>query len=153
MLKKLVLKLYHCRLPTSVQGIALLFSRYFLQSFDQITSYLRDLVVKNTKQGLKILMDRWLLHQPRFIGKLTKNCTYAALMAIFKSKHQAFTGLLVLGFDPSNRRASPEVSASLKILSTLIRCYGNESKSTHKEMRVCLSDNRLMRSTASLECK
>lgn len=101
-----------------------------------MAGYLLTLVVKNTKQGLKILMDRWLLHQPRFIGRLTKNCTYAALMQIFRSKHQAFSGLLVLGYDPSNRRSSPEVPAPLKILSTLLRCYGNEAKTTHKEMRV-----------------
>jgi hypothetical protein len=149
MLNRLVLKLYHCRLPTTVQGIAVMFSRYLIDAFDQITAYLRDLVIKNTKQGLKILMDRWLLHQPRFIGRLTKNCTYAAMMTIFKSKHPAFTGLLVLGYDPSARRASPEVPASLKILSTLIRCYGNESKTTHKEMRVGVSYRRPMRSTAS----
>lgn len=136
LLKRLVAKLYHCRLPTTVQGIALLFSRYFLNSFEQMLTFLNVLVIKNTKQGLKILMDRWLLHQPRFIGKLTKNCTYLALMSIFASKSPIFENLLVLGYDPSHTKHSPEVYVPLKILSTLIRCYENDCRLGFKDQRV-----------------
>lgn len=38
--------------------------------------------IKN-KFALKVLLDRWLLHQPKFIGTLTKNVTYKALMLLF----------------------------------------------------------------------
>lgn len=141
--------MYHCRLPTTVQGIALLFSRYFLQSFDQMLTFLNMLVIKNTKQGLKILMDRWLLHQPRFIGRLTKNCTYSALMAIFSSRSHIFENLLVLGYDPSHTKHSPEVYVPLKILSTLIRSFENESKTSHKDQRVVQLYCRPMNSTIS----
>ena len=103
-------------------------------------NFLNMLVIKNTKQGLKILMDRWLLHQPRFIGKLTKNSTFEALMSIFASRNPIFSHLLVLGYDPSHTKHSPEVYVPLKILSTLIRCYENENKCTHKDQRVSLND-------------
>ena len=43
---------------------------------------LSALTIKN-KPALKVLMDRWLLHQPKFIGMLTKNTTYKALMLIY----------------------------------------------------------------------
>ena len=134
LLRSLVVKLYKCTLPSTVQGIALLFSRYFMSNFEDMVAYLRALTVKGTKVGIKIVMDRWLLHQPRFIGRLTKNCTYEALMVIFASRHAVFNDLLVLGFDPSHTKDSPEVYAPLKILSTLIRCYHNEKKASYKDM-------------------
>jgi hypothetical protein len=134
LLRKLVTKLAKCMLPSTVQGIALLFSRYFITNFEEMVNFLKMLVINGTKVGLKIVMDRWLLHQPRFIGKLTKNATFNALMLIFASKSPVFNDLLVLGFDPSHTRDSPEVYAPLKILSTLIRCYQNERKASNKDM-------------------
>ena len=138
LLKKLVEKMSKCTLPSTIQGISLLFARYFSKSFDEMLGYLNLLVINNTKQGLKIVMDRWLLHQPRFIGKLTKNVTYQALMQIFASRNQIFETLLVLGYDPSHTKDSPEVYTPLKILSTLIRCFDNEKKTTNKDTKVLL---------------
>jgi len=136
LLKKLILKMSKCTLPSTVQGIALLFCRYFFKSFDDMVNYLNSLVIQNTKNGLKIFMDRCLLHIPRFIGKLTKNTTYNAMMQIFASKNPIFADLLILGYDPSHTKDSPEVYAPLKILSTLIRCYDNEKKVSNKDLRV-----------------
>ena len=134
LLRKLVTKLTKCMLPSTVQGIALLFSRYFITNFEEMANFLKVLVIGGTKVGLKVVMDRWLLHQPRFIGRLTKNATFNALMVIFASKSPVFNDLLVLGFDPSHTRDSPEVYAPLKILSTLIRCYQNEKKATYRDL-------------------
>ena len=35
---------------------------------------------------MKILLDKWLLHQPLFRGDYTKNVTFTALFELFKSK-------------------------------------------------------------------
>ena len=142
LLEKLVTKMYKCSLPTTIQGIALLFARYMTKSQEEMIRFLNHVVVANTKNGLKVVMDRWLLHQPRFIGKLTKNATYLALMRMFASKDKVLNELLVLGYDPSHTKDSPEVYAPLKILSTLLRCYDNEKRSEGKDMRV---DPRLTR--------
>lgn len=137
LLVKLLTKLAKCTLPSTVQGISLLFSRYIVKSFEDMVNFLMNLKINNVKNGLKVLMDRWLLHQPRFIGKLTKNTTFHALMLIFESKHKVFNDLLVLGYDPSHTKDSPEVYAPQKILSILIRCFENENKVSYKDLRVC----------------
>lgn len=62
-------------------------------------------------------------------------------MAVFASKSHIFDNLLVLGYDPSHTKNSPEVYVPLKILSTLIRCYENEAKTSYKEQRV-ISDHK-----------
>lgn len=124
-------------MASTIQGIALLISRYLLKSFDDMVGYLNKTTL-GSKHGLKVVMDRWLLHQPRFIGKLTKNITYLALMRIFASKSAVFRDLLVLGYDPSHTKDSPEVYTPLKILSTLVRCYQNELKNpltSNKDLR------------------
>lgn len=76
-----------------------------------------------------------MLHQPKFIGKLTKNTTYLALTKLFVLKDKRLESLLVLGYDPSHTQKSPEISTPLKILSTLIRCLDNELKICNRELK------------------
>lgn len=54
------------------------------------------------KMALKILIDKWLLQQPLFRGKNTKNITYSALEALFSLKDNRLENLWVIGFNPSH---------------------------------------------------
>lgn len=114
-------KMVKCTLPSTLQGLALLFSRFIIRSPNDVLSYLTNAQI-DTRMGLKVLMDRWLLHQPKFIGRLTKNTTYLALTKLFTLNDSRLETLLVIGYDPSHTQKSPEVSVPLKVLSTIIRC-------------------------------
>ena len=127
LMKRLLTKLNKCALPSTVQGIALYFSRLINKSASDLISLLSSITIRN-RVALKVLLDRWLLHQPKFIGKLTKHTTYKALMILFQTMHPQLEMLLIIGFDPSHTQRSPEVFTPLKILSTLIRCLDNEHK-------------------------
>lgn len=76
--------------------------------------------------GLKVLIDKWLLHQPLFRGKYFKNISVKALTTLYKLKNNIIESLMVIGYDPSHSSASVEVNAPFKILSVLIRCLNNE---------------------------
>jgi hypothetical protein len=67
LLKRLLTKLMKSALPTTVQGISLYFSRLINRSTKESIDLLLNTTIKN-KIALKILLDRWLLHQPKFIG-------------------------------------------------------------------------------------
>ena len=125
-------KMQKCSLPSTIQGLALLFSRFLIRSPNDVQNYLTTTQI-DTRMGLKVLMDRWMLHQPKFIGKLTKNTTYMALVKLFSQKDKRLETLLVIGYDPSHTNKSPEVTAPLKILSTLVRCLDNELKILQRE--------------------
>ena len=125
-------KMLKCSLPSTIQGLALLFSRFLIRSPADVLNYLTTTQI-DTRMGAKVLMDRWMLHQPKFIGRLTKNTTYKALVELFSQKDKRQETLLVIGYDPSHTNKSPEVAAPLKILSTLIRCLDNELKIQHRE--------------------
>ena len=140
LLKRTIAKVRKCSLPSTLQGIALLFSRYINKSPKDMIKFLANLSVEN-RSALKILMDRWLLHQPKFIGPLTKNTTYKALMCLLIERDPAIENLLVLGFDPSHTKASPEITTPLKILSTIVRCVDNELKVENKDLKVRLRIN------------
>lgn len=77
---------------------------------------------------MKILLDKWLLHQPLFRGDYTKNVTFTALFELFKSKDKRIESLMVIGYNPSHSNINSEVNAPFKILSTLLRFLENESK-------------------------
>lgn len=125
-------KMLKCSLPSTIQGFTLLFSRFIIRSPNDVMNYLTTTQI-DTRMGLKVLMDRWLLHQPKFIGKLTKNTTYLSLVKLFTLKDKRLETLLVIGYDPSHTQKSPEIACPLKILSTLIRCLDNELKIIHRE--------------------
>lgn len=127
LMRRVLVKLQKCAIPSTVQGISLYFSRLINKSAGEVIQILSGITIKN-RMGIKVLLDRWLLHQPKFIGSLTKNTTYKALMILFQSMHPQLESLLVIGYDPSHRQNSPEVTTPLKILSTLVRCLDNELK-------------------------
>jgi hypothetical protein len=76
--------------------------------------------------GLKVLIDKWLLHQPLFRGKYFKNISIKALSVLYSMKNSIVESLMVIGYNPSHSLASVEVNAPCKILSVLIRCLNNE---------------------------
>lgn len=127
LMKRVLTKLQKCAVPSTIQGISLYFSRLINKSAIEVINILNGITIRN-RVALKILLDRWLLQQPKFIGTLTKNTTYKALMILFQTMHPQLESLLIVGFDPSHRQNSPEVTTPLKILSTLIRCLENELK-------------------------
>ena len=122
----LIQKLHKCKLPSVVQGIVLVFARLILVNTNEILTFLANLTIEN-RMALKVLLDKWLIHQPLMRGKYTKNATICALGTFFGLKDQRIESLLVVGFNPSHSSACVEVSASLKMLSILIRCLDNES--------------------------
>lgn len=142
--RRLLARLSKSSLPSTIQGISLFFSRCIIRDLDSTLEMICSIRVKN-KSGLKILLDRWLLHQPKFIGRLTKATTYIALSRLFLSSSPLLSSLLVLGYDPSHTSASPEVALPLKILSTVLRALSNELRAVPHEMAVSSSCNYVNR--------
>ena len=119
-------KLYRCKMPSVVQGFVLVFARLIHSYSTEIISFLSILTVER-RVGLKVLLDKWLIHQPLIRGRYSKNCTITALSRLFILKDSQIESLLVVGYNPSHSNVGSEVIAPLKILCTLIRCLDNES--------------------------
>ena len=119
-------KLYRCKMPSVVQGFVLVFARLIHSYSSEIISFLSSLTVER-RVALKVLLDKWLIHQPLIRGRYSKNCTITALSRLYILKDPRVESLLVVGYNPSHSNVGSEVIAPFKILSTLIRCLDNES--------------------------
>ena len=119
-------KLYRCKMPSVVQGFVLVFARLIHSYSSEIISFLSNLNVER-RVALKVLLDKWLIHQPLIRGRYSKNCTITALSRLYILKDPRVESLLVVGYNPSHSNVGSEVIAPFKILSTLIRCLDNES--------------------------
>jgi len=124
-LEAIVRRIYKAKMPSIVQSLILNFSRFLIIYPNDILLFLTKFQVEN-KVGLKILIDKWLLHQPLFRGKFFKNLSVKALTILYEIKNEIVETLMVIGYDPSHSTASIEVNAPFKILSVLIRCLNNE---------------------------
>jgi hypothetical protein len=124
-LEAIVRRIYKAKMPSVVQSLVLNFSRFLIIYPNDILLFLTKFQVEN-KVGLKILIDKWLLHQPLFRGKFFKNLSVKALTILYEIKNEIVETLMVIGYDPSHSTASIEVNAPFKILSVLIRCLNNE---------------------------
>ena len=124
-LEAIVRRIYKAKMPSIVQSLILNFSRFLVIYPNDILKFLTKFQIEN-KVGLKILIDKWLLHQPLFRGKHFKNVSVKALTILFEIKNEIVETLMVIGYDPSHSTASVEVNAPFKILSVLIRCLNNE---------------------------
>ncbi len=124
-LEAIVRRIYKSKMPSVVQSLILNFSRFLIMYPTEIINFLTKFHIEN-KVGLKILIDKWLLHQPLFRGKHFKNISVKALTILFEMKNEIVETLMVIGYDPSHSTASVEVNAPFKILSVLIRCLNNE---------------------------
>lgn len=124
-LEAIVRRIYKSRMPSIVQSLVLVFSRLIVLYPKDILNYLTSIQVEN-KVGLKVLIDKWLLHQPLFRGTYFKNVSMRALTILFELKNEVVETLMVIGYDPSHSNASVEINAPFKILSVLIRCLNNE---------------------------
>lgn len=105
----------------------LVFARLFNSSADKIIQFLSETSVNN-KLSLKVLLDKWLLHQPLFRGNYAKNTTFAALLNILALRNENIINQNVVGYNPSHKNVKSEVNAPFKILSTLLRMIKNEEK-------------------------
>jgi hypothetical protein len=124
-LEAIVKRIYKAKMPSIVQSLVVVYSRFFNLFPNDILKFLTTIQVEN-KVGLKILIDKWLLHQPLFRGTYFKNISIKALTILFEIKNNIVETLMVIGYDPSHSTASVEVNAPFKILSVLIRCLNNE---------------------------
>jgi hypothetical protein len=124
-LESLVRKIYKSKMPSIVQSLVIVFSRFINLYPEEILKFLTKFQIEN-KVGLKVLIDKWLLHQPLFRGTYFKNISMKALTILFGLKNEILESLMVIGYDPSHSNASVEVNAPFKILSVLIRCLNNE---------------------------
>jgi hypothetical protein len=120
-------KIRKCRIPTIVQSLVLVYARLFMTNDEKIIQFLAETSV-NDKLSLKVLLDKWLLHQPLFRGNYAKNTTFSALLRILKSNNPNISSLNVVGFNPSHKNVKSEVNAPFKILSTLLRMIKNEER-------------------------
>eukprot|EP01017_Pseudomicrothorax_dubius_P030707 TRINITY_DN3852_c0_g2_i2.p1 TRINITY_DN3852_c0_g2~~TRINITY_DN3852_c0_g2_i2.p1 ORF type:complete len:1056 (-),score=282.50 TRINITY_DN3852_c0_g2_i2:43-3210(-) len=134
LLKAVVSKVYKSKMPSIIQGLALVFARLINVNAKETLNFLTSFSVEN-RIALKVLIDKWLLHQPLFRGKYTKNATFLALTRLFLLKDKRVETLLVIGYNPSHSNVGSEVCAPFKILSILIRCLDNELSRFSKDHR------------------
>lgn len=105
--------------------MVLIYSRLLILFPTDIFKVLTEFAIEN-RVGLKVLIDKWLLHQPLFTGKYIRNISIKALTVLYSIKDPIIESLMVIPFDPSHSNACVEVNAPFKILSVLIRCLANE---------------------------
>ncbi|CAD8159758.1 unnamed protein product [Paramecium octaurelia] len=125
LLKAVVFKIYRSRMPSTVQSLVLVYARMIIEKPKESIAFLTSWSIDN-RMALKVLIDKWLLQQPLFRGKGTKNATFSALMKLFLVKDKTLENLLVIGYNPSHQNINSDVYAPFKILSLLIRCLDNE---------------------------
>lgn len=124
-LESIVRRTYRLKMPSVVQSMVIVYARLFIHYPEDIFSFLMSFTIEN-RVGLKVLIDKWLLHRPLFRGKYFKNISIKALTVLLSKKIPIIESLMVIGYDPSHSYASFEVNAPLKILSVLIRCLNRE---------------------------
>ena len=124
-LENIVKRIYKSKMPSIVQSLILVYSRFIVKFPIDTINFLTSIQVEN-RIGLKVLVDKWLLHQPLFRGKYFKNISIKALSVLYSMKNSIVESLMVIGYNPSHSAASVEVNAPCKILSVLIRCLKNE---------------------------
>ena len=120
-------KIRKCRIPTIVQSLVLVYARLIHTNPDKIIKFLSETSVNN-KISLKVVLDKWLLHQPLFRGNYAKNTTFSALLKIFCLQNETILSQSVVGYNPSHKNVKSEVNAPFKILSTLVRMIKNEER-------------------------
>ena len=125
LLENIVKRIYKAKMPSIVQSLILVYSRFIVKFPIDTLNFLISIQVEN-RVGLKVLIDKWLLHQPLFRGKYFKNISIKALSVLYSMKNSIVESLMVIGYNPSHSMASVEVNAPCKILSVLIRCLNNE---------------------------
>lgn len=123
---EVIKKVYKARMPSIVQSLVLIFAKLIVLHPHEILSFLTD-TSHESRISLKILLDKWLLHQPLFRGKLTVSTTIYALTKLFERKDQRIETLRVITYNPSHSNMNSEVNAPFKILCTLLRYVDNET--------------------------
>eukprot|EP00826_Nyctotherus_ovalis_P040123 TRINITY_DN3913_c0_g1_i6.p2 TRINITY_DN3913_c0_g1~~TRINITY_DN3913_c0_g1_i6.p2 ORF type:complete len:341 (-),score=90.89 TRINITY_DN3913_c0_g1_i6:117-1139(-) len=126
LLMAVVNKIYRSRMPSVVQSLVVLLSLLFIKNSKDVLQLLTETSIDN-RISLKILLDRWLLHQALFRGPFTKVVTYSALIQLFTMKDPRIENLMVITYNPSHTNVNSEVNAPFKILCTLLRCVDNET--------------------------
>ena len=112
LLMAVVQKVYKSRMPSVVQSLIALFARLLLKNPKDMLSLLTETSIDN-RISLKILLDRWLLHQPLFRGAYTKAVTYSALLQLFVMKDPRVESLMVITFNPSHTNVNSGMMFSL----------------------------------------
>jgi hypothetical protein len=128
LLMAIIQKIYKSRMPSVVQSLVAFFAKLILKNPKDILGLLTQTSVDN-RISLKILLDRWLLHQALFRGPFTKVVTYSALIQLFTMKDPRIESLMVITYNPSHSNVNSEVNAPFKILCTLLRYIDNEVNS------------------------
>ncbi|KAL4468183.1 hypothetical protein ABPG72_017164 [Tetrahymena utriculariae] len=131
-LKQVIYKIFRSKLVTTVQGLVLVWARMIINNPIESVNFLYSFSVEN-RFALKVLIDKWLLQQAAFRGKYTKNTTLLALTKLFLLKDNRIEALVAIAYNPSHQNVGHDVSAPLKILSTLIRGLDNEMIPQRKE--------------------
>jgi hypothetical protein len=67
-------KVHRSKMPSIVQGLVLVFARLIHSHSSEIIGFMSNLSL-DRRVGLKVLLDKWLIHQPLIRGKYTKNAT------------------------------------------------------------------------------
>ena len=92
-------------MPSIVQSLVMVYSRLIIKYPNEIVSFLSQVSIEN-RPGLKVLIDKWLLHLPRFSGKYYINVSLKAITLLYSLKNQLIESLMVIGYDPSHSTAS-----------------------------------------------
>ena len=98
-------------MPSIVQSLVIVFARLIIIFPSEILTFLYEYQVPiisktgingGVKRGLKVVMDKWLLHQPCFKGIYFKNISIQALISLYNQKQKLIEELMVIGFNPSH---------------------------------------------------
>ena len=80
-LENIVKRIYKAKMPSIVQSLILVYSRFIVKYPIDTLNFLISIQVEN-RVGLKVLIDKWLLNHPLFRGKYFKNISIKALSVL-----------------------------------------------------------------------
>jgi hypothetical protein len=111
-LKATITKAYKSKLCAVIQSIVLVYARLIHQNAKEVVAFLTSFSVEG-RMALKVLLDKWLLYQQLFGGKVTRTYTLLALARLFLLKDKRIETLLVIGYNPSHSNVGSGSSALL----------------------------------------
>ena len=135
-IEMIIRKLDRCALPSVVQGIIIFFSVIIEQNGEDIIVFLSDFHFLG-KIGLKLLLDKWIMHQPKFIGPRVKEITLKGLSSIFCFKLPILEYLFVLGSKPSHKTHCPDLPVRQRVLIFFCHALDHEKRLSEKKERNC----------------
>lgn len=126
-------KLAKSCLPSTCLSVVLFFAPLVLKDPEGLFTTLNDIQCSG-RPGFRLLLDKWLLHQPRFSGRAVRILTLRALGRLLALKNPEIDSLSVVGVKPSHTPGkNSETKFPAKVISLLVGTLLQETRAVSND--------------------